>query len=121
NTPSMLAVEDCLDSLNWVDSIGGVKATIRRCRDNLAVIEKWVQRTGWVDFLATDPASRSATSICLKITDPWFESLSSDAQAEFIAGLCKSLDQEDVARDIKYYRDAPPGLRIWGGATVETS
>ena len=121
NTPSMLAVEDCLDALNWAKSVGGLKATIKRSQDNLAALERWAARTPWIDFLAADPAARSTTSICLKITDPWFESLSDDGRASFIGALCKLLDKEDVAKDIKGYKNAPPGLRIWGGATVETA
>lgn len=121
NTPSMIAVEDCLDSLGWVKSIGGVKETIRRSQNNLAAIEGWAQKTDWADFLCEDPASRSTTSICLKVSDPWFNSLSEEQQTDFIAGLCKLLDKEGAAYDIKHYRDAPPGLRIWGGATIETA
>ncbi|PJB69679.1 MAG: phosphoserine transaminase [Alphaproteobacteria bacterium CG_4_9_14_3_um_filter_47_13] len=121
NTPSMLAVEDCLDALNWVKSIGGLKQTIKRSQANLAALEKWVGKTPWIGFLAEDPAIRSVTSICLKITDPWFEALSDDEKGAFISTLCKLLDREDVARDIKGYKNAPPGLRIWGGATIETA
>ncbi len=121
NTPSMLAVEDCLDALNWVKTLGGTAATIKRSQANFTAIEKWVAQTEWADFLGHDPATRSTTSICLKITDPWFEALSSDAQTDFVAGMCKALDKESAAFDIKHYRDAPPGLRIWGGATIETS
>lgn len=121
NTPSMIAVEDCLDALDWVKNIGGVKETIRRSQENLSAIEEWVQRTDWADFLCEDPASRSSTSICLKLTDPWFAALSEEDQTAFVAQMCKALDKEGAAYDIKHYRDAPPGLRIWGGATVETA
>lgn len=120
NTPSMLAVEDCLDSLAWVEQIGGLRATIRRSQANFAALAQWVNSTDWVDFLAEDEDARSTTSICLKITDPWFMSLSEDARMPFIVSLCKLLEEENVAYDIKNYRSAPPGLRIWGGATIET-
>ena len=119
NTPSMLAVEDCLDALNWVESIGGPKETIKRSQDNFKAIEKWVTKAGWADFLAADPATRSVTSICLKITDPWFAGLGDDTQQDFIKAMTKTLDKEGAAFDIAGYRDAPAGLRIWGGATVE--
>ena len=118
NTPSMIAVEDCLDALRWVESIGGLKETIRRSQENFRTIEKWVAKTDWVDFLAADPAARSATSICLKIVDPWFAALSDDAQQDFIKAMTKTLDKEGAAFDVAGYRDAPAGLRIWGGATV---
>jgi len=119
NTPSMIAVEDCLDALRWVESIGGLKETIRRSQENFAAIEKWVAKTGWIDFLAAEPAARSVTSICLKITDPWFTALAADAQQDFIKAMTKALEKEGAAYDIAGYRDAPAGLRIWGGATVE--
>lgn len=120
NTPSMLAVEDCLDALKWVKSIGGLQATIKRTQDNLAAISKWVDQSDWASFLATSEAVRSSTSICLSISDEWFAQLSDDDQAGFVGAMCKILDQEGVAYDIKAYRAAPAGLRIWGGATVET-
>ncbi len=121
NTPSMIAVEDCLDALNWVERIGGLTETIRRSAANLDTLAGWVEATPWIDFLAEDPAARSTTSICLKITDPWFTALDEAAQSAFIGALAKLLEAEGVAYDIKGYRAAPPGLRIWGGATVETS
>lgn len=121
NTPSMLAVEDCLDALGWIETLGGVSSTIKRSQDNFTAVEKWVNQTDWVEFLGSDPEARSTTAICLKITDPWFAELSLDDQTDFVAGLCKTLDEEEAAFDIKHYRDAPPGLRIWGGATIETS
>lgn len=121
NTPSMLAVEDCLDALRWVDSLGGVKASIQRCDDNLAAIARWVDKTDWVAFLAVDEAVRSSTSITLKITDPWFTALADDDQMPFIQAMIKWLEQEGVAYDIKSYRSAPAGLRIWGGTTIESS
>lgn len=121
NTPSMLAVEDCLDSLNWVESIGGVQETIRRCTANLSVIENWVDQTDWIDFLPESGEIRSRTSVCLSIVDPWFTGLSEEEQALAFKKLIKILDDEHVAYDIKNYRDAPTGLRIWAGATVEES
>ncbi len=121
NTPSMLAVEDCLDALKWVESIGGLKATIKRSESNLAAVAKWVEKSNWAGFLCGDDAVRSRTSICLKITDPWFQSMDDEERQAFIKGMVKPLDKENVAYDIASYRDAPAGLRIWGGATVESS
>jgi phosphoserine aminotransferase len=121
NTPSMLAVEDCRDALKWVSSIGGWRTTMKRSVENLRVIEEWVARTAWIDFLASDPATRSRTSICLKITDPSFVALEVEKQQEFIKGMVKLLDAEGVAHDIASYATAPAGIRIWGGATVESS
>ncbi|MCB1556319.1 MAG: phosphoserine transaminase [Alphaproteobacteria bacterium] len=120
NTPSMLALADCLDALGWVETIGGLPATIARCRANYGALKDWVEKTGWVDFLAADPAIRSTTSMTLKIVDPWFAGLDEESQTAFIASFIKALDKEGAAYDIKNYKDAPPGLRIWGGATVET-
>jgi phosphoserine aminotransferase len=121
NTPSMLCVEDALDGLRWAERIGGLPALIGRSEANLAVISEWVARTDWVDFLAADPAIRSCTSICLKIVAPWFTGLPADGQAKAANQLASLLEKRGVAYDIGAYRDAPPGLRIWGGATVETS
>jgi phosphoserine aminotransferase len=121
NTPSMLCVEDALDGLRWAESIGGLPALIARSGANLAAIAAWVARTPWVDFLAGDPATRSSTSICLTVVAPWFTALPPDAQAAAAKRLAALLEEEDVAYDIAAYRDAPPGLRIWGGATVETA
>jgi phosphoserine aminotransferase len=119
NTPSMLAVADCLDALNWVANIGGLRTTIARSEENFKVIETWVSKTDWSEFLAKDPETRSITSVCLKIVDPWFTALSDDAQQAFIKSMTKLLDEENVAYDIAGYRDAPAGLRIWCGATVQ--
>jgi len=119
NTPSMLAVEDALDGLRWAERIGGLPALIRRSEDNLRVVAAWVDRTPWVDFLAARPTIRSPTSICLKIVDPLVTALPRTAQAGLIEGLAGRLEAEGVAYDIAGYRDAPPGLRLWGGATVE--
>lgn len=121
NTPSMLAVEDALDALQWVESIGGVKATIARTDANAKVISDWVAKTGWVDYLASDPAIRSTTSVCLKITDDWFTALSEEDQPKAAKQLVAILEKEGAALDIGHYRDAPAGLRIWAGATVETA
>ena len=119
NTPSMLAVEDALDGLVWAEQVGGLKGLLGRSRANLAAIAKWVDRTPWVDFLAEDPRTRSCTSVCLKIVDPWATGLKDQsAPPKKIAAL---LDAEKVAYDIDAYRDAPPGLRIWAGATVDTA
>lgn len=118
NTPSMLAAEDCIDALKWVESIGGVKETIKRSSENFKVIEEWVAKTPWIDFLAHDPATRSTTSICLKITDAWFEAKGDEERQEFVKGMVKLLEKEGAAYDIASYRSAPAGLRLWGGATV---
>lgn len=119
NTPSMLCVADALDGLDWAESVGGLQGLIARSQDNLAAVERWVAATPWVDFLAEDPAARSSTSICLKITDRAFAALDEASQRDLIKQLVKLLDDENVAYDIAGYRDAPPGLRLWGGATVE--
>jgi phosphoserine aminotransferase len=121
NTPSLLCVEDLLDSLSWAESLGGLEALIRRSEDNLAAVAAWVDSTDWVDFLAEEPATRSCTSICLKIVDPWFAALEAGEQAKAAKKIGALLDEEGVAHDVNSYRDAPPGLRLWGGATVETS
>jgi phosphoserine aminotransferase len=121
NTPSMLCVEDALDSLKWAESIGGLPALIARSRANLKAIEGWVAQSSWAAFLADDKSSRSSTSICLKITDPAFTSLSADEQSMHAKSIVSMLEKERAAYDIGAYRDAPVGLRVWGGATVETS
>jgi phosphoserine aminotransferase len=121
NTPSMLCVEDALDALNWAKRIGGLAEMRRRADANLGVLEAWVSKTPWVDFLAEDVATRSNTSVCLKVIDARVARLSDDAQAEFAKKLASLLEKEGVALDVGGYRDAPPGLRIWCGATVETS
>jgi phosphoserine aminotransferase len=120
NTPSMLAVEDAVDALKWAASIGGLAEMRRRADANLGVLEAWVQKTTWVAFLAEDPSIRSNTSVCLKVIDPAVTSLSEDAQADFAKKLAGLLEKEGVALDVGGYRDAPPGLRIWCGATVDT-
>ncbi len=120
NTPSMLAVEDAVDALKWAASIGGLPEMRRRADANLGVLDAWVAKTAWVDFLATDPASRSNTSVCLSVVDPRVTGLSADAQADFAKKLAGVLEKEGVALDVGGYRDAPPGLRIWCGATVDS-
>ncbi len=120
NTPSMLCVEDVLDALDWAERIGGLPALIARSQASLARIAEWVSRTDWAAFLAADPAVRSSTSICLKIVDPWATALDPARQAEIPKKIAALLEAQDVAYDINGYRDAPPGLRIWGGSTVET-
>jgi phosphoserine aminotransferase len=119
NTPSMLVVEDALDGLKWAKEIGGLPELIRRSEGNLAAVAEWVERAPWVDFLAEDPGTRSCTSICLKIVDPWFSGLSAEEQSAAAKKIASLLENEGIAYDIAPYREAPPGLRIWGGATVE--
>ncbi len=119
NTPSMLCVEDQLDALAWAESLGGRAALTARTERNFAVIDDWVQRTSWIDFLADNPAYRSATSVCLRLVDPWFVDLDEPAQRQVVSRLAALLAELDVAHDIAGHRDAPPGLRIWAGATVE--
>src|SRR5579862_4878289 len=121
NTPSMLCVEDALDGLKWAESIGGLTGLIARSKENLKCLEEWVAKSKWAAFLAEDEASRSSTSICLKIKDPAFTSLSADDQNTHIKTIVSLLEKERAAFDIGAYRDAPVGLRVWGGATVETS
>ena len=121
NTPSMLCAEDALDGLKWAEEIGGLKGLIARAEANLATVAKWVEASSWAGFLAEDPATRSCTSICLKITADWFTALPSEAQAAVAKRIAAMLDDKGVAYDIGAYRDAPAGLRIWGGATVETA
>lgn len=121
NTPSMLCVEDAIDALNWIQSIGGSKGSIDKSQSNLQVVKTWVESKDWIDFLAKDSLTLSSTSICLKITDPWFLGLSVDQQQLKIKEINSLLDKEQVAFDINAYRTAPPGFRIWGGATVESS
>jgi phosphoserine aminotransferase len=119
NTPSLLATEDYLDALKWADSIGGLAALQARANTNTAVLTEWVARTPWVDFLAPDAATRSNTSVCLQVVDPRVTSLPQASQAEFAKKLAAILEEEGVALDAASYRSAPPGLRIWCGATIE--
>ena len=119
NTPSLLCVEDALDGLAWAERSGGLQGLVERSESNLATVAEWVDRSAWVDFLAREPATRSCTSICLAVVDPWFQGLDEAAQRKAISALATRLEEEGVAHDIAGYRDAPPGLRVWGGATVE--
>lgn len=121
NTPSMLAVEDCLDALKWAEGCGNVKGLIKRVDANYAALQSWVAKTPWIDFLAADEASRSKTSVCLKIVDPWFAAKDDDAQQAFLKDLAKAVSKENAGHDIVGHRDAPAGLRLWCGATVEAS
>jgi phosphoserine aminotransferase len=121
NTPSMLCVEDALDGLKWAESIGGLKALIQRSEANLATIARWVEGSSWARFLAEDPACRSCTSVCIAIADPWFAGLAADAKTAAVKQLAGLLETEGVAFDTAGHRDAPPHLRIWAGATIETS
>jgi phosphoserine aminotransferase len=119
NTPSMLALEDYLDALTWAEGLGGLKALIGRSQDNLGVLDRWVRTSDWAAFLAQEQGARSNTSVCLKIVDPWFKSLGEDAQADAAKKIATLLEKEGVAYDVAGYRSAPPGLRIWCGATVD--
>ena len=121
NTPSMVCVEDALDGLGWAEGLGGGAALVARSSANLAVISDWVDRTDWVDFLAENADQRSSTSVCPKIVDPWFQGLDADDQSAVPKKMDKLLEETGAAYDINGYRDAPPGLRIWAGSTVETS
>ena len=121
NTPSMLCVEDYLDALTWAESIGGLPGLMARADRNLNVLAAWSKGCGWADFLAGDPNARSNTSVCLKIVDPWFTALPKDAQAAAASKIASLLEKEGVALDIGGYRAAPPGLRIWCGATVDAA
>ncbi len=121
NTPSLLCVEDYLDALAWAEEVGGLAALHRRADANLEVVSDWVERTPWVDFLAREPSTRSNTSVCLKIVDPTFAALAVDHRVRLPKRIVALLDDEKVAQDIGSYRAAPPGLRIWCGATIERS
>ncbi len=121
NTPSMLCVEDALDGLRWAEGLGGLRGLIARTEGNLATIAGWVERSDWARFLAEERATRSCTSVCLRIVAPWFVALDAGQQARAAARLSAILEAEGVALDAASYRDAPPGLRLWCGATVEQS
>lgn len=121
NTPSMLCVEDALDGLKWAEKLGGGGALVKRANENLKVLADWVEKTDWIDFLAEDKATISNTSVCFKIVDPWYASLSKEAQEQKAKDLAGVLEKEGAAFDIGAYRDAPPGIRIWAGSTVESS
>jgi phosphoserine aminotransferase len=121
NTPSMLCVEDYLDALNWAKSVGGLKALMARANANLKVLEDWQAKTPWINFLAKTPAIRSNTSVCMTVTDPAVASLTSDAQIDFIKKMVGLVEKEGAGFDFAGHRDAPAGLRIWCGATIEAS
>lgn len=121
NTPSMIAVEDALDGLKWAESVGGLNGLKARSNANLAAIEAWVETSDWFSFLAEDKATRSNTSVCLKVKDPRFAAMEEKSQTTALKLMLAMLSEEGVAYDIGGYRDAPTGLRIWAGATVETS
>lgn len=121
NTPSLLCVEDYIDALNWSKSIGGLDGLIGRADANLAAMAEWVAKTDWVDFLAASADIRSNTSVCLKIVDPAVAALPENEQAAFVKGIVAAIEAEDAGYDIDGYRDAPPGLRVWCGATIETA
>ncbi len=121
NTPSMLCVEDYIDALQWGKSLGGLDGLVGRADSNLATMANWVRKTGWVDFLASRPDIRSNTSVCLKVVDPAIAALPDDAQAKFVKDLAALLEKEKIAFDIDGYRDAPAGLRVWCGSTIEAS
>ena len=121
NTPSMLCVADALDALDWMEQLGGLPATRARADANAAALQAWVDRTPWIENLVAEPAARSNTSVCLKITDPEIASRDEAAQRDFVKAMTRRLESEDVAYDIAGYRDAPPGLRVWCGTTVDTA
>jgi len=122
NTPSLLAVEDCLAALSWAEGLGGLPALKARSLANLDAVEQWIAKTPWAEFMADTPETRSSTAICIKVSDPEFDALPDDkAKWAFVKKMTSMLDAEGVAHDIDGYRDAPPSIRIWGGATVEAS
>jgi phosphoserine aminotransferase len=121
NTPSMLAVEDCLVALKWVDSIGGYKATIERSKANLKVVEEWVAKTEWAEFLPATKDIRSHASICIKIVDAWFNAFDEDTQKSLIKDMVKLIAKDGAGYDLAHYATAPAGFRLWGGSTVEAS
>jgi phosphoserine aminotransferase len=121
NTPSMLCAEDALDAMAWARSVGGTAGLERRTRANAKVVYDWIARTPWLQVLAVDPRTLSPTSVCMRLSDAYARGLDREAQAKVFAGVVGALDQEGVAYDINSYRDAPPGLRIWCGSTVESA
>ena len=121
NTPSMLCLEDYLDALEWAKSIGGQPALMKRADTNLAAVATWVEKTPWAEFLARDKNTRSNTSICVAVVDPAVKALPADGQVAFIKAMAGALEKENAAYDVAGHRDAPPHIRVWGGATVETS
>ena len=121
NTPSMICVEDVLDSLNWVESVGGTKELIKISNENLKIVENWVNNSDWVKFMCADKNTRSSTSITLLIKDEWFNKFSEEEQRNVIKKIVSTLDKEGVAKDIIGYPKAPPSIRLWGGATVQNN
>jgi phosphoserine aminotransferase len=121
NTPSMLCVEDYLDALQWARSVGGLAGLMARADANFGVLAKWAARTAWIDFFAVDPATRSNTSVCLKVVDPAVTALDLAGHEAFVRAIAARLDKEGVAHDIAFHRDAPPHFRIWAGATIEAT
>lgn len=121
NTPSMICVEDAVDGLRWAESVGGRAGLMGRAEANLAAVSRWVEQSSWAEFLAVDPATRSCTSMCLRIADDWVKGREEAVIAATLKLAVKRLEQDAIAFDIASYRDAPPGLRLWGGATVETA
>ncbi len=121
NTPSMITVEDQIDALTWAQSVGGLPALIKRSEDNRAVLQAWMDQSDWAENLVADPAIRSCTSVCLVVKAPFFRALPPEGKAQAAKKIAALLDKEQVAFDIASYRDTPPGLRIWAGATIETS
>jgi phosphoserine aminotransferase len=121
NTPSMLCVEDAIDSLRWADAVGGLDGLVARAEGNLAAVAAWVERSSWLQFLAEEPATRSCTSIQLSITDRWFLSLSDEARFQTVRAMTARLEAEGAGYDLASHRASPPGIRIWAGATVEQS
>ncbi len=121
NTPSMLCVEDHLDTLKWAEGIGGLPALLKRSQDNLHVVEQWVEKTYWAEFLPETKAIRSNTAICFKVVDPWFLAHDNEAQLKLIKETEKMLDKDGIAFEIANHRDSPASYRLWGGATVEAS
>ena len=121
NTPSMLCVEDAIDGLNWAERVGGFKALVARSAANLEVLRKWVEGSKYVDFLAENPETISSTSVCIKIIADWFCALGLEEQRRTTKKISALLEEEAVAYDINAYRDAPPGLRIWAGSTIEVT
>ncbi|MBN2282640.1 MAG: phosphoserine transaminase [Deltaproteobacteria bacterium] len=118
NTPSMICVEDYLDALEWARSVG-LEGMIERSRANLRVVEEWVERTGWIDFLAGTPEIRSHTSVCLKVTDRRFNGLSEEDRLAFVKKIAGALSAANIAHDVASYKEAPPGFRLWCGPTIE--
>jgi len=121
NTPSMICVEDAIDGLRWAESVGGLAGLMGRAEANLGAVTRWVEKSSWTEFLAADPSTRSCTSMCLRIVDDWAKDREDTLVSATTKAAAKRLDQEGIAFDIGSYRDAPTGLRLWGGATVETS